>query len=58
MAGMILNLAVICIGSSKLINAIFELTYMVKWNGRRQTRKFHQLCDRWSIPGFITNRTV
>jgi len=43
--------------SSKLINAVLELTYMIKWNGRwRRTRKFHQLCDRWSLFGQVQFR--
>ena len=46
MAGMIFHVAVIHMVSSKLINAVLELTYMIKWNGRRRTRKFHQLYDR------------
>ena len=45
MAGMIFHVAVIYMVSSKLINVVLELTYMIKCNGRRQTRKFHQLCD-------------
>jgi len=51
MAGMIFHVAVIYMVSSKLINAVLELTYMIKWNGRRGTRKFNQLCDRWSLSG-------
>jgi len=51
MAGMIFHVAVIYMVSSKLINAVLELTYMIKWNWRRRTRKFHQLCDRWSLSG-------
>lgn len=33
MAGMIFHVAVIYMVSSKLINAVLELTYMIKWNG-------------------------
>jgi len=46
MAGLIFYVAVIYMVSSKLINAVLELTYMIKWNGRSRTRKFLQLCDR------------
>jgi len=47
MAGMIFHVAVICMVSSKFINAVLELTYMIKWNGRRRrTQKFHQFLDR------------
>jgi len=56
MAGMIFHVAVIYMVSSKLINAVLELTYMIKWNGRRRTRKFHQLCDRWSLSGQVQFR--
>jgi len=33
MAGMIFHVSVIYMVSSKLINAVLELTYMIKWNG-------------------------
>ncbi len=46
MGGMIFHVAVIYMVSLKLINAVLELTYMIKWDGRRRIRKFHQFCDR------------